>query len=131
MKIIFEYEDGTYRIVPNLKLSKIDEHDPAYLEVDILISDNGIWKDFSNENPLVNKYIVADDNRLAGFTGHRDIVRLRKEIDSLVNQIDLKKCAIKMCQGDEDLNTYPEIAEVIKEIPKPRLTAWSKFLGWW
>ncbi len=114
MKIIFEYEDGTYRIVPGLKLATIEEHLPAHTTVDALIIDNGRWKDWSNDNPLINKYIVADNNRLAGFTGHRDIERLKKEIDDLTNQIDLKEHAIKMCQKDEDLVTYLEKAEVVE-----------------
>ena len=113
MKIIFEYEDGTYRIVPGLQLSTINEYgNPSNLSVDKLISDMGDWPDFHVGIPLVNKYIVADGNRLAGFVGHRDIVRLREEINQLTNEIKWREDTIKMCQKDEDLVAYKEKAEM-------------------
>lgn len=63
MKIIFEYEDGTYKTVSNIKLTKINERTAINHEVDRLMSDVDV----------TNKYIVADDNTLDGNLNNRDV----------------------------------------------------------
>ncbi len=86
MKIIFEYEDGTYRVIPNIKLSKLEEKTPETKDLDITICDYDV----------VNMYIVADNNVLGGFKGERSTTpeedlskRLERDLDP--TQLWIKK----------------------------------------
>ena len=84
MKMIFEYNDGTYRIVPHLKLSKIEERTTFNLMVDQFITDLDV----------IRTYIVADDAHIGGFGSHRDIKNILANLEELYKQLNLQLKAL-------------------------------------
>jgi len=105
MKVIFEYEDGTYRIVPFVSVVDIEEKTVKNRLLDQYICDSD----------LKNKYIVADINKLSGFGGHKDVERITKEIKELEDSINLKKLALDFYKGYEDLNLANEKEDIFTE----------------
>lgn len=69
MKVIFEYEDGTYRIVPGLKAYSIEDRTQTHYLLNEYLFDNHI-----------RRYIIADDNYIGGFKGHKDLIGTDKMI---------------------------------------------------
>lgn len=82
MKIVFEYEDGTYRIVPRLKYRTIEERNPENSLLDEYIVDEH-----------KTKYIIANDNHIGGFEGHKDLLELQQKIKELERQLNYIKQA--------------------------------------
>ena len=84
MKVIFEYEDGTYRIVPT-SLSRIEDRNQNNCLIDEYIVDKDLEK----------MYIIADDNHLGPFKKHRDLQELYEEDEYLKNRMLLNAFARK------------------------------------
>jgi len=98
MKIIFEYEDGTYRIVPLLKVHSIEERNYKNCLIDEYIA----------QPDVVNKYIIANDNRLAGFGEHKDVLKVRKSIEGLKKTVALQEKVLEHYKSLEDLSVQNE-----------------------
>ena len=101
MKIIFEYEDGTYRIVPSVNIRNIEERKHQNYLVDRYL--------FQTE--VVNKYIIANDNRLGGFERHKDIKNIQLTIKHLEKSIELQNIALDFYRKYEDLSVPRDMKE--------------------
>ncbi len=100
MKVIFEYEDGTYRIVPSINLKNIEER----------LHQNYLIDKYMVQTDVINKYIIANDNRLAGFERHKDIKNIQMTIKYLQKSIELQKIALDFYNKYEDLTVRMEKA---------------------
>ena len=78
MKVIFEYEDGTYRIVP-ISLSRIEDRNQNNCLIDEYIVDKDLKK----------MYIIADDNHLGPLDTHKDMLDLVEEEEACRYKLQL------------------------------------------
>ncbi len=127
MKIIFEYEDGTYRIVSNVTLKKLHGDSvenrliAKYLSDESNFSEEGSqYTAFGYGNQIVRQtkmYIIADDNRLSGFGPHRDRETIWQNIQYLQKRLAVYRELMDELNEIEDLSVQIKKAreETIEE----------------
>ncbi len=118
MKIIFEYEDGTYRIVPHVTLKKIHSDSVENKLIAKYLSDgsdfseeNSQYTAFGYGNEIVRQsamYIIADDNRLAGFGPHKDKQNTLDNIQYLEKRLTVYRQLMDEFNKIEDLSIQTE-----------------------
>jgi hypothetical protein len=118
MKIIFEYEDGTYRIIPNIDITKLHESIPEHGLIARFLSDRSDFVEqdfpatgFGFGQPVVsckNKYMIANDNRLAGFGEHKDKQATWKNIQYLEKRLSYHRKLMDELNKFEDLSVHVE-----------------------
>lgn len=114
MKLIFEYEDGTYRIIPNMDLTKIHEALPEHTLVARFLSDISDFKEqdfpftgfgFGQEViSCTNMYMIANDNRLGGFKEHKDKKNTWENIQWLQKRLSYHRILMDELNKLEDLS---------------------------
>lgn len=118
MKIIFEYEDGTYRIIPRMDITKIHEPLPEHKQVANFLTDTSDFFEgeaqftcFGYGNHIVRckrMYLIANDNKLGGFGLHRDIQTAQKNIKYLQRRLGIHQRWMYELNKLEDLSVFVE-----------------------
>jgi hypothetical protein len=109
MKVIFEYKDGTYRIVPTT-LSKIEERTQANCLIDEYIMDID----------LKNMYIISDDNDLGPFLVHKDLKEIEEKAkeykENLKNLYKSKAFYGRLIERSRHTAKFNKFVDTIEEI---------------
>ncbi len=98
MKIVFEYDDGTYRIIRDVTL----------IDIEARTVNNRLIDQYVCDKTLKNKYIISNDSRVGGFLIHRDVLKNRSEIHGLQEAIKLKEKVLEYYESFEDLSIQDE-----------------------
>ncbi len=80
MKVIFEYKDGTYRVVPT-KAYNIEQR----------TKENCLIDEYITDPKLKNMYMLANDNHIGPFIDHRDLKEIDENIRKHYKNINLLK----------------------------------------